>query len=105
MDGDGEATALRRNDVRLAPGRRWTSPVSGAAYPVEWRVELPGRQATLEVTAALDAQELDTAASTGVTYWEGAVTVTGRVGERPVRGRGYLEMTGYSGRPMSEVFR
>ena len=105
VDAGGAAAALRRDDVRLVPGRRWTSPASGAAYPVEWRVAVPGRQADLAVTAALDAQELDTAASTGVTYWEGAVTVTGRVGGRPVRGRGYLEMTGYSGRPMSEVFR
>jgi predicted secreted hydrolase len=105
VDGGGAVTALQGRDVRLVPGRRWTSPASGAAYPVEWRVELPGRQASLAVTAALDAQELDTAASTGVTYWEGAVTVTGRIGSRQVRGRGYLEMTGYSGRPMSEVFR
>ena len=105
VDSGGEATALLRGDVRLVPGRRWMSSASGAAYPVEWRVEVPGREAELAVTAALDAQELDTAASTGVTYWEGAVTVTGRVGGRQVRGRGYLEMTGYSGRPMSEVFR
>ena len=105
VEGGGAVTALQGGDVGLVPGRRWTSPASGAAYPVEWRVELPGRQVSLAVTAALDAQELDTAASTGVTYWEGAVTVTGRVGGRQVRGRGYLEMTGYSGRPMSEVFR
>ena len=105
VDGDGVATPLDRDGVRLVPGRRWASPASGAAYPVEWRVELPGRQASFDVAAAVDAQELDTGASTGVTYWEGAVTVTGRVGDRSVRGRGYLEMTGYSGRPMSEVFR
>ena len=103
--GGGASAALEGDDVRLTPGRRWTSPASGAEYPVEWRVELPGRQTSLAVAAALDAQEMDTGASTGVTYWEGAVTVTGRVGGRPVRGRGYLEMTGYVGRPMSEVFR
>ena len=105
VGAEGIAVPLDAGDVRLVPGRRWTSPGSGAAYPVEWRVEVPGRGATLDVAAALDAQELDTAASTGVTYWEGAVTVNGRVGGRQVRGRGYLEMTGYSGRPMSEVFR
>ena len=103
--GGGASAALEGDDVRLTPGRRWTSPASGAEYPVEWRVELPGRQTSLAVTAVLDAQEMDTGASTGVTYWEGAVTAAGRVGGRPVRGRGYLEMTGYVGRPMSEVFR
>ena len=102
---DGETTPLVRDDVRLLPGRRWTSPSSSAAYPVEWRVELPGLQAGFDVVAALDAQELHTDASTGVTYWEGAVDVSGQIGGRPVTGRGYLEMTGYSGQPMSEVFR
>ena len=102
---DGAVTPLERGDIRLLPGRRWSSPESGGAYPVEWRVELPGRQARFDVTAAVDAQELHTDASTGVTYWEGAVRVTGQVGGRQVAGRGYLEMTGYSGRPMSEVFR
>ncbi|MCE2543716.1 MAG: lipocalin family protein, partial [Acidobacteria bacterium] len=63
------------------------------------------RQAHFDVSAAFDAQELHTAASTGVTYWEGAVRVSGQVTGRQVTGRGYLEMTGYSGRPMSEVFR
>ena len=105
VDADGTATPLGRDDVWLAPGRRWASAASVAAYPVEWRVEVPARRARFEVAAALDAQEMDTGASTGVTYWEGAVTVTGQVGDRPVRGRGYLEMTGYAGRPMSEVFR
>jgi predicted secreted hydrolase len=40
----------------------------------------------------MDDQELDSRASTGVVYWEGAVTasVAGRV-----VGRGYLELTGY----------
>jgi len=31
-------------------------------------------------------------ASTGVTYWEGPVELTG-----PTRGRGYAELTGYAG--------
>ena len=51
------------------------------------------------------AQELRTERSTGVTYWEGAIDVRGTRDGREVRGRGYLEMTGYSGAPMSEKFR
>jgi predicted secreted hydrolase len=57
------------------------------------------------VRAAVDAQELRTERSTGVTYWEGAVEVRGTRNGGPARGRGYLEMTGYTGRPMSEKFR
>ena len=44
----------------------------------------------------LDDQELDSRASTGAIYWEGAVTARGS-GNRT--GRGYLELTGY-GRPL-----
>ena len=38
---------------RLEPGRRWTSPSSSAAYPVEWTVRLPGSAIGVTVTAAL----------------------------------------------------
>lgn len=92
-------------DVVLTPGRTWVSPTSGAQYPVEWRIQIPGLNLYLEVSAAVDSQELHTEQSTGVTYWEGAVLVEGKRVGQPVTGRGFLEMTGYSGRPMSEVFR
>jgi len=45
-------------------------------------------------------QELHTPRSTGVTYWEGAVDLSGGV-----RGRGYMELTGYSGVPLSDSLR
>ena len=57
------------------------------------------------MTAAQPDQELRTPRSTGVTYWEGAVVVTGTLGADPVAGRGYLEMTGYAGQSMGDVFR
>jgi len=90
---------------RLEPGRIWTSPASGARYPVEWAVRLPALDVDLSVAAALDDQELNTERSTGVTYWEGAIDVTGRAAGRLVTGRGYLEMTGYAGPTMSRVIR
>ena len=93
------------SEFRLDPERRWTSPESGARYPVVWRVRLPGSGIDLAVSAAVDDQELDTAGSTGVTYWEGAVDISGTAAGRPVRGRGYLEMTGYAGPPMGTIMR
>jgi predicted secreted hydrolase len=55
----------------------------------------------LRVRAVLDAQEM-TGEVSGISYWEGAIEVTGTRAGRPVTGRGYLEMTGYSGRAMGE---
>ena len=102
---DGTTRAIQPDDIRLRPGRQWESPTSGAAYPVEWTITLDGPRAQLDVVSALDAQELHTDESTGVTYWEGAVDVSGTVDGNVAVGRGYLEMTGYVGRPMSEFFR
>lgn len=90
---------------RLEPGRVWKSSASGARYPIEWSVRLPRQDVELAVVAALDDQELHTERSTGVTYWEGAIDVRGRVRGRAVKGRGYLEMTGYSGMPMGRFMR
>jgi predicted secreted hydrolase len=100
----GQPMVLRSDAFTLKPGRTWTSRDSGASYPVEWDVQVPGAQLSVSVRAAVDAQEL-AKLSTGINYWEGAVTITGTRAGRPVTGRGYLEMTGYSGRPMGEIMR
>lgn len=80
-------------EVDFTPLRWWTSPASGARYPVAWRVTTP--VGLWEVQALLDAQELDSRASTGTLYWEGLSEL--RDAESgALRGRGYLEMTGYA---------
>jgi predicted secreted hydrolase len=43
--------------------------------------------------------------TTGIAYWEGAVSVAGQSGHQQTSGVGYLEMTGYSGRSLGELFR
>lgn len=105
VDTNGRQTQLNVDDFQLEGGRQWRSPSSGAAYPVQWRVRVPGEDLTLSVRASVDAQELETEESTGVTYWEGAVTIAGTREGRALSGRGYLEMTGYAGKPMSEVLK
>ncbi|HEX8171667.1 MAG TPA: lipocalin-like domain-containing protein [Thermoanaerobaculia bacterium] len=92
---DGRVIAVSREQMRITPLRRWRSPKSGATYPMGWRVELPSFNIALGVTPLLDAQELVTRGSTNVTYWEGAVDVSGSFDGVAVRGKGYVEMTGY----------
>lgn len=82
-------------EVVFTPRRWWTSPASGARYPVEWRVTTPA--GSWQVEALLDAQELDSRASTGTIYWEGLCDLRAADGGA-LRGRGYLEMTGYAQR-------
>jgi predicted secreted hydrolase len=52
----------------------------------------------LAIAPAFRDQELITNRSTRVTYWEGAVQVSGTVRSKPVSGDGYVEMTGYAGK-------
>ena len=78
------------------PGRQWKSSTTGTSYPIEWTISLSSRSTELRVTALLDNQELVTRRSTGIAYWEGAVTVTGTWEGKPVKGRGYVELTGYA---------
>jgi predicted secreted hydrolase len=105
IEAGGKAHHLNFQDFSLKPGQHWRSAKSGAEYPTEWQLQLPGFGLLLNVRAEIEDQELRTPESTGVTYWEGSVTIQGAAGEMPIRGRGYLEMTGYSGANMSEVLR
>lgn len=95
ITSDGRVVHITREQMRITPARRWKSPKSGATYPMGWRVELPSLNVTLTLTPLLDDQELVTRGSTRITYWEGAVDASGSFGGTPVRGQGYVEMTGY----------
>lgn len=87
------AQAFGASEVEFTPQRFWTSPHSGARYPVQWRVQTPA--GTFEVRSLLDNQELDSSASTGAIYWEGLSELREAASGKVV-GRGYLEMTGYA---------
>ncbi len=78
------------DEVQFDPGRTWTSPATGAIYPVRWTIATPAGRFDLE--ALLDAQELDSRASTGSVYWEGLSALRDDAGREV--GLGYLEMTG-----------
>jgi predicted secreted hydrolase len=95
---DGSHRHLARLDFILEPTETWRSPASRAIYPTRWRVRILPLDLDLEVAAAFEAQEMLTAETTGVTYWEGSVAATGTREGIPLTGRGYLEMTGRGGK-------
>ena len=89
----GSVRAFGADEVGFEPLAFWTSAATRAHYPVRWRVATPA--GTFQVRALLDAQELDSRASTGTVYWEGLAELLDGGGAR--LGLGYLEMTGYAG--------
>lgn len=86
----GPLRVFAPGEVIFTPLREWTSPSSGARYPVQWRIATPAGGYRLD--ALLDAQEVDSRASTGAIYWEGLAELRDLSGRRA--GLGYLEMTG-----------
>jgi predicted secreted hydrolase len=76
--------------VSFRPLRAWKSPRTGVEYPVE--MALQAAEHSLVLKPLMDDQELDSRASTGTIYWEGAVRAFSNSVEI---GRGYLELTGY----------
>jgi len=78
-------------DVEFQPLRHWRSPHTGVNYPVAMRVR--AGDLALELQPLMEDQELDSRASTGAIYWEGAVEA--KQSGKSV-GRGYLELTGYA---------
>jgi predicted secreted hydrolase len=87
---DGHSSYLRGDEFVLQPLEYWSSPKTGARYPVHWRIAIPKLKLSLDCAAALPGQEL-VAGGEGNSYWEGAVRYTGTG-----TGVGYLEMTGYA---------
>ncbi|AKN16277.1 hypothetical protein B586_06420 [Mycobacterium haemophilum DSM 44634] len=92
---DGTVTHLGLSDWRLTTKDRWTSHRGGATYPIRWEIEINRIGLTLSGAALMPNQE----SPLSTTYWEGAVAFDGHYRDTPIKGRGYVEMTGYSRSP------
>lgn len=96
IDQRGSSHHLRAGDFGLKPSTdTWTSPNSGAVYPIRWQVSVPSLGIAEEVRTALPMQEITSRSKLAPSYWEGAIDVTGTGAGQRLTGRGYLEMTGY----------
>jgi len=96
VGADGRIVRLKQSDFTIDVLERWESPRTKGAYPMKWRLSAPTLGLDVTVSPAFPDQELDTAKSTQVIYWEGAVRAEGTVSGRPVNANGYVEMTGYT---------
>jgi len=89
-DSRGHIRTFAPSDVAFTPLARWKSPRTGIEYPISFRIIAGDIDVTVEPLMA--DQELDSRASVGTVYWEGAVRA--HTQGRKV-GHGYLELTGY----------
>ncbi len=101
IDGRGRPRHLSATEIQMQPqGDVWLSSKTGARYPLRWSISVPSLGIELLCTTPFREQEVVSQRGTSPNYWEGAVDFTGRIDGKPIRGIGYLEMTGYD-RPVN----
>ena len=93
---NGSVDRIPASDIQLTATGSWLSPATGANWPSGWRLEIPSKGLSVAISPEVLDQELDTRATTGVIYWEGANRVSGTLNGRPVSGAAYVELTGYA---------
>lgn len=96
LNEKGERYPLQSNQIQLTYSNFWKSKKTKGEYPLSWEIRIPDHQIFLKAKADFEDQELITEQTTQVIYWEGSISVEGRVGEEAVSSKGYLEMTGYA---------
>ncbi len=96
IDPAGHTRHLTSEEIAITVLDTWQSPASGARYPSRWRIAIPALDLAFTLTPLLADQEMQTAATTGITYWEGSVGLEGSAAGRKLTGRGYAELTGYA---------
>ena len=102
VDDQGKTLHLALRDFNMTQASAMLkSQKTGATYPLAWSVSIPELKLQIDVTTPVKDQEF--VSRFGPSYWEGAIDVSGRGGNTPVRGTGYLEMTGYSDRKGSLI--
>jgi predicted secreted hydrolase len=97
VEPDGKSRYVALTDIEISVLKQWKSLHSGGNYPSRWRVQIPSAQIDLTLEPYVADQELNTQDSTGVVYWEGAITGKGASKGQPVTCQGYVELTGYAG--------
>ncbi|MBZ0273425.1 hypothetical protein K8I61_15405 [bacterium] len=94
---EGDQVALRMEDVEIASLSEWTSPNTGATYPMDWRLAVPMLDIDVTLTSMIDDAEME---NPMWNYWEGLVFIDGEREGLPVGGAGFVELSGYAGRPL-----
>ncbi|PZD70255.1 hypothetical protein C1752_14868 [Acaryochloris thomasi RCC1774] len=88
---EGKVMHLNREDFEIDVLKTWKSPQSQAVYPAKWDIAIPRLDLNAKVSPLINNQEL----LFSTTYWEGAVKLSGSRSQQVIKGKGYVELTGY----------
>jgi hypothetical protein len=73
VERNGTSRHLALGDIETDVLSQWRSERTAGRYPAAWRIRVPAAAIDVTVRPLVADQELVTTASTGITYWEGAV--------------------------------
>ena len=90
VNSEGQKRNLALQDFEVLVQDRYQSQ-RGVEYPNRWKISVPSVELKIQVDPLMADQEM----TSGVPYWEGAVSVSGTQAGNEVTGRGFVEMTGY----------
>jgi predicted secreted hydrolase len=95
INRSGRSRRLYKEDIKITVLETWKSSRSNTRYPARWQMRILPLSIDIIIAPNLLDQEMRTFESTGITYWEGSVDVSGTAGGRAIEGKGYVELTGY----------
>ena len=96
IPANSDPVHLPGNDISLDSTGTWTSSVTGAVYPMNWKLRVDSLELDLTLTPSMEEAEFALSAFIPMVYWEGSVVATGTRNGAPVAGRGFVEMVGYA---------
>lgn len=96
---DNSMLSLASDQLSFTPKDYWKSEETGIRYPVSWELNLEPYQAKLRLSSMLAGAEHRRFREEEL-VWESPIAVEGNWGDRPVRGAGTAELTGYRERPV-----
>ncbi len=81
------------SNVQFRPiGEKWKSQRTGTEYPLSWEIKIPEEDITLNVKTLIENQEVNFGT---INYFEGPLSVEGKIGKEKIKGDGFMELVGY----------
>ena len=102
-NGAAASIHLPSEQIQWSSTGNWTSPATGVEYPQGWTVAVDSLGLSLQLTPSSRNAEFTETDYVPVTYWEGAVDVTGYANGKEVGGKGFVELVGYDENPSENM--
>lgn len=87
-DGRYEKLSVDDVDLKILKTKKLNS---GSAYPLKWSFDIPKYLLKMDSQVQVDEQEM----KLSVKYYEGSIIIKGEKNGKPIKGLGYVELTGY----------